>query len=341
MLALEATSTYYRVVRVVWKPAARARQLLCGGCLTLLLTKPTLAQIAATSVEEPLRLQVEKSEAARACPSAEWFEARVLAHTPATGIAGNYSIDLSRTEQQRWRARIVRLAADGSTLAERVLEDSGPSCVPLAEASALTVAILADSTASTVQLAPPPEPKPEPPRPAPVVVPAEEPPLRGFAGVGAGLSTGMIAPLAPMFGIGLGLDTRYLSPGFRLMMTTKQHFDLGPGSATVQAWIASASVCLHPALSRLSPALCATADAGVLHGSAEGFDDVRPSSRPHEAFGLEARGTWYADGYRLSASLGGALPVSRESFSVAGLGTAYVPPALSFQAQLFCEIGIF
>lgn len=337
-LALGATSTYYRVV---WKPAARAKQLLFGGCLTLLLTKPTLAQLAASSEPLPLQLQVEKSESARVCPSDSWFEARVLAHAPSTGIAGNYSIDLSRTEQ-RWRARIVRLAADGSALAERVLEDSGPSCEPLAEASALTVAILADSTASTVQLAPPPEPKPEPPRPAPVAAPARgAPALRGFAGAGAGLSSGMIAPLAPLFGVGLGLDTRYLSPGFRLMMTTKQHFDLGPGRVAVQAWVASASVCVHPALSRLSPALCATADAGVLQGSAEGFDEARPSSRPHEAFGLEARGTWYADGYRLSASLGGALPMSRESFSVAGLGTAYVPPALSFQAQLFCEIGIF
>lgn len=292
-------------------------------------------------MEQALRVQVEKSEAARACPSESWFMARVLSHSPATGIAGNYRIELSRTEQ-RWRAKITRLGADGSVLAERVLEDSGASCAPLAEASALTVAILADSTASSVQLAPQPEPQPEPRRPPAPPAPPEPRALRGFAGVGAGLSSGMIAPLAPLFGVGLGLDTRYFSPGFRLMMTTKQRFDLGPGSTTVQAWMASAAVCVHPAPSRLQPALCATADAGVLHGSAEGFDEVRPSSRPHEAFGVEARATFYAsDGYRLSASLGGALPVSRESFSVAGLPAAYVPPPISVQAQLFCEIGIF
>lgn len=325
----------------MWKLAARARQSLLGGCLTLLSTKPSLAQTTAAPAEPvALRVSVHETEAAQACPDESWFEARVASHASRTGVAGNYNIDLSRDEHG-WHATITRSTA-GTPEPARTLDDRGTSCGPLAEAAALTVAMLADSTASQAQPSPPPAARPQPARP--VAPPTKEPsrPPRVFAGVGGGGALGLIAPFAPLFGVGLGLDTRYVSPGFRLMMTSQHRFALDPGSVTAQAWLATAYVCLHPSRTELSVAACATADAGVLHGAAEGFEQVVPSSRPHEAFGAEARGSWYlADSYRLSLSLGATIPVTRESFSVAGLGVAYVPPEVNWRALLFCEVGVF
>jgi len=151
-----------------------------------------------------------------------------------------------------------------------------------------------------------------------------------------------ISPIAPVIGLTVAIDWLSLRNGLRLMVTPQQNFELDPGRVVVQASLATVFSCLQLTQGRLGAALCATADIGLLRAGAKGFADATSSTRIYEGFGLEAQPSWYlSDIVRLSAALAALAPVSRESFSVTGRGTAYDPPELNWRVLLISEIGIF
>jgi hypothetical protein len=342
----------------VRKPLAAARKSLPGGCLTLLLSKLAIAQAPAstTPASDPtFNLAVERDDLAANCPDLPWFTARIASHAGKVRHAGSFKITLTR-RADAWHARIQRWEPSRSMpAAERGLQDRSPSCEPLAEAVAITVAILADDFAKGV------EPQADgsdsdsgdklPLRPAPVaptvssvsVTPTEHAKKsKVWVGAGGGPAMSWIAPIAPVVGFSVALDSVNLRQGLRLMLTPEQNFALDPGRVVVQAWLATVFSCLQVTQRQLGAALCATVDASLLRASASGFDDAKPSTRIYEAVGLEAQPSWYlSDNVRISAAFAALLPVTRESFSVTGRGAAYVPPGLNWRILLFSEIGVF
>ncbi len=226
-----------------------------------------------------------------------------------------------------------------------MLQDRSPACAPLAEAVALTIAILADDVARHAEPAPAAPPSVAALAPSHKVTPeGEEAPagLKLWVGAGGGATAAWISPLAPALGFSLAVDSVKLRYGVRLMMTTEQKFELYPGSVVVQAWLATAFSCLRLTKGDFGSGLCVTADGGLLRASAEGFEQGKPSSRAYGAGGLEAQPSWnVSEGYRISMALGAQLPLKRESFSVRGRGVAYIPPQLNWRILVFSEIGAF
>lgn len=342
-LALSRRRLYGRRVR----RRGSARRQLPLGLLGLLVSRLALAQ--GSEVTEPevaktsVQLTVEAEESAAACPDVAWFRERVRAHAGERGQAGDFAVALGR-RGELWQAKISRLAQGGDARLERTLQDRSPSCGPLADAVAITLAILADDVA---ERASPEAPAPAPPPPrlapsAPPPLPTRDPRPRVWVGAGGGAAFSWISPVAPVLGFGLAVETTHTRHGVRLMLTTEQKFELVPGRVVVQAWLGTAFSCAQLSGKRFGAALCATFDASMLRASAEGFDDGKPSSRAYEALGLEAQPSWYiTDWYRLSAVLGGLAPFTRESFSVTGRGVAYVPPSLNWRVLLISEIGTF
>lgn len=335
LLALPRGWLYGRRVRMRGR---RRWQSLPRSCFLLLVSR---LAYAAPSAEAPeLELSIEKEELAASCPEQAWFREHVRSHAGEVGQAGTFTVRLGKRGDQ-WEASITRTDVEA---AERVLRDRSPSCQPLAEAVAITLAILADDVATHA------EPTPAPPPPAPLPVPKTEPTPAApekdrhllWVGAGGGAALSWISPLAPVLGFALGLETPHTRHGVRLMLTTEQKFELVPGRVVVQAWLGSAFSCVQHSFRHLGAAVCAAFDASMLRASAEGFDDGRPSSRSYEALGLEAQPSWYiSDSYRLSAVVGMLVPFSRESFSVVNRGVAYVPPSLNWRVLVFSEIGTF
>jgi len=228
-----------------------------------------------------------------------------------------------------------------------VLDDRSSACEPLAEAAALTIAILADDFAqqSAPRAAPSPAPivSAPPPRPATIAQPVEQKrELEVWVGAGGGGAMSFISPLAPILGFSTALDSINFRQGLRVMLTTEQKFELDPGRVVVQAWLLTVLSCLRFTQASFGAALCGALDGSMLRASAEGFENGQPSTRKYAAAGLELQPAWLvSDSYRLSAALGALLPFRQESFSVTGRGVAYVPPPINWRVLVFSEIGAF
>lgn len=302
------------------------------------------APSTAPDADPTFSVAVEKDDVALSCPELPWFRARIAAHAGQAGHVGQFKVTLTK-RGSAWRARIQRREPNSDlTAAERVLEDRSTACEPLAEAVAVTIAILADDLAKSAESPAPPLAAKQPLHKPPVAAADQRTPSdsKVWVGAGGGAALSFISPIAPVLGFGVALDSAYLRQGLRLMLTTEQKFELDPGSVFVQAWLATIFSCLRLARPRIGVALCAAADASLLRASAEGFDAGTPSTRSYGALGLELQPGWHiSDNYRISAVLAALLPLTRESFSVAGRGVAYVPPRLNWRILVFSEIGTF
>jgi len=317
----------------------------------LLVSRLALAQAPAIAPdsEPPFTVAVERDDLASSCPDLHWFTARIASHAGKAGHAGHFEITLAR-RGDAWQAKIQRWEPSRNMpAAERVLQDRSPACGPLAEAVALTIAILADDYAKVAEPQPAQTPAPDSgDKPAPRSLPvttttqSKKSGPKVWIGAGGGAALTWIAPIVPVLGFSVALDTVNLRQGLRLMLTPQQNFELDPGRVVVQAWLATVFSCLQLTQRPIGAALCATADVSVLRAGAKGFADATSSTRIYEGFGLEAQPSWYlSDNVRLSAALAALLPVTRESFSVTGRGPAYVPPNMNWRVLLISEIGTF
>jgi hypothetical protein len=318
------------------------------SCLAFFASRTAFAQTPTASSPEsapPFRVAVERDDAAVSCPDVVWFEERIASHAGQAGYAGTFKVSLSR-RGAAWYARIQRWEKNrAAPAAERVLQDRSVACKPLAEAVALTVAILADDYAQRAE-----------PRPAAVVEarpearPRVAPPLsrttasasKVWVGAGGGAAVSFIAPVAPILGFSVALDSASLRQRLRVMLSTEHKFELAPGRVVVQAWLVSALSCARFSRGSFGAGLCGAFDAAMLRASAEGFDNGKPSTERYAAIGLEAQPSWdISPSYRMSAALAALVPFTRESFSVTGRGVAYVPPPLNWRILVFSEIGAF
>ncbi len=295
--------------------------------------------------EEPAqaRLRVERSEAAGDCPDAWALLLRVnrIAHRSAVVREGG-NVVLRVGIDHGEAGYSASLTARGARTGERDLDDAGPTCEGLAEALAVSIALLLDEEPSV--------PAP-PPRVAPA--PAALPPVPTGPGHGAPLpssvldvlvfeSAGVVGPST--FGVEGNADFRVtprltLGGGVFALIDDTRRF--GPGALHMSLVAIRANACFTFRLADASigGALCGFPALGSIIATGRGFDQDRTASQPWFALGAGA----VADGpiigpLGLVTRLDLVVPVLRPSFVVEDLGAA--PPGASGTAFRTSPVGV-
>jgi hypothetical protein len=267
---------------------------------------------------------VSRADDAADCPDEVALAAsieRILGGRPASSARG---ITADVAFARRGAPYVATIRLHGEKEGERTIEDAGPSCDALAEAVAVTMALVLD--ARNV-------PRPEP-EPVPAPVPARDEETRPLA---RRVTSGWIAAFAgPAFGL-VGAPSLVVGPEFGFEPFRHWSFragaegvlprstDSGTGSVRVSLIAVHVAICgsLAPLDAKVRPALCARGAAGSLSGEGRGYQSES-----------DARFTWFAAGG--AAEVGGRLsrlvwgleggvlvPVRRQSFSVEPSGIAY------------------
>jgi len=285
-------------------------------------------------------ISVAHGQGAEDCPGREQLGAaieailkRPLSVPAAPDEILRVEVDFTR-EGDHYRAA---LRLRGAKPGERFLDDRGPTCAALAEATGVTLALLLDRELERRVIAtpPPPEPATAPPPAAP------SPGARGWLAILAGPAFGLVPRPSLGLGAALGLDWGpwWLEIAGRQVLAQSTSF--GPGSVRVALTTADLEICGVFARSgdALRTALCAHAAAGRLAGEGVGYQMSTSAALPWLAAG---------GGARLSGVLGGRwqwglrglvfFPLRDHTFSVQNAGVAYDPGPVAGAIDL--EIGV-
>jgi hypothetical protein len=278
---------------------------------------------------------VSRAPGAEDCPDATALRTRVeqitgtsLAERAATEPPLAVEVSFSR-EGERYRAA---LRTRGPKEGERLLEDEGPACASLAEAVAVTLALLLDRAPRHDVAAPPPLP------------PSETVAGRasvGWIGVSAGPVFGETPGVSLGFGPALGLEREHWSIelGGTATLARSVHF----ASGTVRVGLTSGNLQLCRMIDLAGPSLragaCARAAAGQYRGDGDGYPTSASVRIPWMAAGggLRVGGLW---GPHLLWGVSGLLliPVRKQTFSVENAGVAYESAAVG--GTLAVELGV-
>jgi len=285
-------------------------------------------------------VRVERGPGAEECPDAAKLGERIVsirgrADTPNHG---KYELSFSHTAD-RFSATI-RSGPNGES--QRVLEGHGPTCAALAQAAAVTLALLFDSDADSepaVKSEPPPPPPPKaaplPPEPM-VVVPARpRARIQSTMALGAAGLAFVLRPLSPAFSTEIGLRVERLRVGLGVLYTPTQALALDPGHVNESLLSGTARTCV--ALVR-SPSLelgvCSGLFVGAVSADAVGFTNNEHRRRSWLAIPLELSLAELSSsvGWEVSATALGALV--HQDFEVEGLGVAYRAPRVGVMLTL-------
>jgi len=269
---------------------------------------------------------VERAPAAFDCPDAERLTAKVEA---IVGRSLSSSEDSSRIFVQVQFSQSeagyqAHLRLTGAREGERVLRDNGQRCEALADAVAVTVALLfdpgAESPATHVSV------PLEPTRPALGWW------LGGRFGLGLGLVGGATWIAGGTVGISLGRRT-----WFELGAGTSGVRTHAFGAGSVRVRLGSAELSGFHSLTRgefqLGPALSLL--GGVTSGTGDGYATSSHASLAYIALGGGARAQFrVAERVLLSLRAEAVVPLQKQVFSVGYVGDAYLSSALSARADL-------
>jgi hypothetical protein len=268
---------------------------------------------------------VRRTPGASDCPDGAALAAMVAAAraTPAASVSGGpLVVDIDR-DAAGLRA-VVRMG-DGS--GTRELSDVGPSCAPLAEALAITLAILLDGRAGTGSGASSPAPLP-----APLPVPAlPEPWSTG------GLSAGIVGSLGLLRAPALGATARLevalrgpLSFAASILWLPPRSFDAAEGSVSVGGRAGALEGCARFGMrgTMLGGSLCAGPWLRVVSAEGHGFLEDRAAQRVSWAAlaGAAIHGPLGPLGWQARAAV--FAPVRAETLSVEQVGEVYRTPSV-------------
>ena len=272
-----------------------------------------LAAAPATAVPLSAELTVARAPAAADCPLAGELQAAVerIVQRPVASAPGERLIaDVQFHRSENGFEAVVRLA--GAKQGERRLTDTGGSCAPLAQAVAVTLALLVDLG-------------PEPPVAVPPPAPPPQSGSHGELWIGSGGGLGLSAgpALAVCGGVAASRARWSLRGGGGAVLPRAA--ELAPGSVRVS--LVRGELLLCRAFAGGPRALldaCAGGTAGWLSGLGQGY----PVS-------MDAGFLWAAAGaaVRLGGGVGGLwlwgvqaellVPFRRHSFSIENAGVAY------------------
>jgi hypothetical protein len=269
---------------------------------------------------------VSRAPSAEDCPDAERVAAQVerilgrpLAAPGTAPVALIVKVEFGRLGGT-YEAN-VRLS--GAREGERVLRDEGPTCEGLADAVAVTTALLVDPA----QLAAPP----------PATRTADrrswlELWISGRAGGAAGLVGGPTwiaggafeASLGPLTSIELGAAA-----------TGAHAAELGAGTVQVRLWYVGLGAFRSVTSGDLRLGPCAELMGGALEGRGEGYPSSSSASLAWFAAGAGVRAdVELGGGLRLGARALALVPARKQSFSIRYVGTAHESSAVAAVAEV-------
>ncbi len=302
------------------------------------LTSNALAQT-------PESLNVDREPGAEDCPDAATLSARITQIRGRADTPSHTGYDVSFSHTADTFTAVIHGGANGES--QRVLEGRGVSCSALAQATAVTLALLFDSEVdSTPSEAPKPEPTLAPPAPAkvdhlltePILIAVRNrgPRVDGTLSLGVSGLVGVLRPLSPALTGELGLQVARWRMGIGVLWNPPQSLSLEPGTIHESLLAGTARSCL--ALTRANSFrfdVCTGLFAGVATADANGF-----TSNEHHVVR-----TWLAIpvelslaqlsgpvGWEVSASALGSLV--HEDFSIDHLGPAYQSPRVGGMLSL-------
>ena len=287
-------------------------------------------------------LRVERAPGAEDCADAGNLGERIAgirgrADTPKNN---HYEVYFSRAADTF--SASIRSGPNGE--GERVLTGRGPTCASLAQATAVTLALLFDSDeASAIKV------EPESPRPAatprPASAPHVQPPApsarrsrerpRATLSLGVAGLAFVLGPLSPAFVGEMGLSFERFRTGLGVLRIPTQSLALQPGHVDESLLAGTARACLSLARSRrLELDVCSGLFVGAVKARAVGFTSNEQATRPWLAVPLELS---FADlsgalGWELSATALGSLV--HHDFQVEGLGSPYHAPPVGAMLTL-------
>lgn len=309
------------------------RPLHLGALCVLVFCALAPGALRAAQAEGPPRprLVVHRASDASDCPDAPWLAVAVerVMQRPALdpvsapegvgGVAPELEVHIHR-DGPRYTAV---LQAGGR--ARQLSSEQAATCDELADALALTIAILLDNEptsapepapppavsapeparppVSTPEPAPPPASEPEP-APPPTPSPAPVAPVRGAAAapasrpvepqrwelgaeLGAAQTVGLLDPFRAAALADVSLRRGAWSVGLGAVWLPQRDIAFPPGAAVIELAAATARGCATVAGRRDGPRLsaCAASLLGAVHGAGEGFFTNREDSAPWFAVG--------------------------------------------------------
>jgi len=276
---------------------------------------------------------VERPPAAFDCPDAERLTAKVEVivgrSLSSTGDSSRIFVQVQFSRSEAGYQAHLRLT--GAREGERVLRDNGQRCEALADAVAVTVALLFDPGAES--------PVPHVSVPLEPVRPALGWWLGGRFGLGLGLVGGATWVAGGTVGISLGTRT-----WFELGAGTSGPRTHAFGSGAVRVRLSYAELSGFHSLTRgdfqLGPALSFL--GGVTSGTGDGYATSSDASLAYIALGAGARAQFRVF-ERVLLSLRGeaVVPLQKQVFSVGYVGDAYLSSGLSARADLGLAVEIW
>lgn len=308
------------------------------GCLFVVGVIGTFSVTTSRTLraQTPEPLQVDRASGAEDCPDAPSLAERVATIRGRADLAsgGGYGVSFARTDEL-YRATI-RSGPNGES--QRVLEGRGPTCAALAQATAVTLALLFDSQADAPAPEPAPKPEPAPPNssvasipeleePLPHEPPAEPARVDATLSLGVAGALGVLRPVAPALSAELGLQVARFRAGLGVLWIPTQSLELEPGRIDESLLAGTARSCL--ALTRaqgLALSLCSGLFVGVVDARSDGFTRNARRVRTWLSVPLELSLARLSGpvGWELSAAALGSLV--HHDFEVDGLGTPYHAP---------------
>jgi hypothetical protein len=286
------------------RTSVRLRTVTAVVVFVLGFTRALAAQQQAS-----VRLDYERAEGAGACPGGAAISSSVaerLGYEPFDDAAAETVKVTVRKKDRGLQARIERLAADGTSKAERVLSSRRSDCGDLSAAMALAIAIAIDPFRAT---APRPEADARPPPPAqPTGIPAAPPPSEKQRGVGpsmvlaapppprvepapkpisARIALGLVGGIgsAPVRSLGVTIQVAArradLSMGFEGRADFPASVPLQVGQVSTSLLVASLVPCVHWRF----VAGCGLLTGGALRAAGHGLVDSRQVTDPYIAVG--------------------------------------------------------
>lgn len=259
-------------------------------------------------------------QAAPACPSRSSFRDRVEGRTDRArfvlGGQESKSRAVVKAELTDDGARaVVEVDSPSFRSERRVL--SGATCMEVVDASALLVAVFAESLAAERdQTSPPVVPAVAPPPPAP-------PAWRGEGYVHGGMATGLGPEAGPLGKLGLGIEHvgRGFAPSFRLEGRFQSAGQWQSGDLRASFSVSSVALDACPVswvVGAVSLRPCLALAGGNVLATASGFPDARDGGRLYAALEAGGRGRLALSSAFVEVDARAVVPSARHEFVMGG-----------------------
>ena len=304
--------------------------------------------LASHAAAQPVPLSVSHGPGADDCPDALDLLARIERIRGAP----------PRVDQPAYRVAFTRDAAglhavisSSESAGERLLDDAALQCSALAQATAVSLALLFDAdarargTARLSAVTPAATPSVTPASTAPQASAAAygQPDLsapRASTALAGGALLGVPRPLAAAFGLELGLDNGRFGLRVAAHYAVPPDLDFASGEVR-EALLAGSLEGCFAAWSSAGLRLegCAGGILGALRAEAEGYAEDRRRTRLWSALAFDARFGLVPDPLGASLELALLVPLRRQDFAIDGAGVAYASEPVAVLLSLRVTFG--